>query len=91
MENKLWTEINNIEDLPDENIFCWWVNRTSGSIHPSMMKGQLGRSLTHLTFSHYMIIDGVPNGPEYRRPLDKLTSWNTMDINEIMKNKIIKT
>lgn len=25
------------------------------------------------------------------RPLDKLTSWNTMDINEIMKNKIIKT
>ena len=68
---KEWIEINSEQDLPNEELFCWWVNRTNGTIHPSKLKGQMARSLTHLTFSHYMVIDNVPTPPIEMEPLEK--------------------
>lgn len=82
-----WIEINTQEDLPDSDVFCWWVNRLNGSIHPSKLKSQLGRSLTHLTFSHYMVIKDVPTPPEERRQLQEQTSWTNFKVSDILRDK----
>lgn len=84
-----WIEINSEQDLPNEEIFCWWVNRVNGTIHPSKRKGQLGRSMTHLTFSHFMIIDEVPIAPSERKQVEQ-TSWTKFDVNKILQDKLSK-
>ena len=85
---KEWIEINSEQDLPNEELFCWWVNRTNGYMFPSKLKGQMGRSLSHLTFSHYMVIDDVPTPPTERKPHEKQTSWTEFDVNKILQDKL---
>ncbi len=90
MEEDNWIEINSEKDLPDENQYCWFINRTNGYIFISKLKGQMGRSLSHLTFSHYIPITlKTPNPPKYQKPLDKTTSWREFDVKEILKDKKI--
>jgi hypothetical protein len=36
---KEWIEINSEQDLPNEDLFYWWVNRTNGYMFPSKLKG----------------------------------------------------
>ena len=84
-----WIEINSVEDLPDENLFCWWVNRKNGYVFADKLKGQLGRSLSHSTFSHYMPIE-EPIPPKERVPLDEETSWTNFDVNSILREKFKK-
>lgn len=82
-----WVEINSEKDLPNEDLFCWWVNRKNGYVFVDKLKGQLGRSLTHLTFSHYMIIE-EPEPPKNRKQLEEATSWTTFNVNDILKEKL---
>lgn len=68
-----WTEINSVDDLPNPDQYCWFCNRTNGHIFISKLNGQMGRTLSHLTFSHYMpILLNSPISPNYRRSLMKL-------------------
>lgn len=86
-----WIEINSQDDLPDGEVFCWWINRTNGYMFPSNLNSHLGRSLAHLTFSHYMIIADVPKPPIERKQLDelqKLEVEDALNINKILRDKL---
>ncbi len=70
MEDKKWNEINSKKDLPkDKKAFYWWVNRANGHVFPSDLGGLLGRDVLHFTFSHYMLIENVPNAPKERKQI----------------------
>ena len=81
-----WIEINSEEDFPNEDLFCWWVNRTNGYMFPSKLTSLLGRSLVHKTFSHYMVIDNVPTAPIERKPLENQTSWTEFNVKDILNS-----
>ncbi len=71
-EETKWNEINSKEDIPkDKEAFYWWVNRANGEMFPSKLDGLLGRDVLHFTFSHYMLIENVPNAPKERKEISQ--------------------